>query len=248
MSRVEQHIDTMPLRFAVMSYALSPLQTQPDVKYAYSNAGINTAGRIIEVVSRMPYEQFMQKRLFDPLGMKDTTFWPNAEQQTRLAKSYKPNAGKTDLEEITVSQLSYPLGDHEKRFPCPAGGLFSTAADTARFGQLILNGGTFDGKRLISESSVRLMSSTHTGMLQSKDGEKGYGFGLSTSHKLHGDSDPSPNGACGHGGAYATNLQIDAEHLVFVYMVQHAGYANKDGGVIYPAFQKAAMAAFGAQK
>src|SRR5207248_4689217 len=97
--------DLLPLRVAVLSYAMTPLLFEPGTKYQYSNAGINTAGRIIEVVSGMPYEDFLQKRLFDPLGMKDTTFWPNEEQLTRLAKSYKPNAAKNDLEETVITQL-----------------------------------------------------------------------------------------------------------------------------------------------
>ena len=84
-SRVEPKIDQHPLREAVISYALTPLQSQPGTKYAYSNAGINTAGRIIEVVSGMPYQVFMDQRLFKPLGMKDTTLWPNAAQLKRLA-------------------------------------------------------------------------------------------------------------------------------------------------------------------
>src|SRR5947207_1272235 len=66
-------LDMLTLRDAVRSYAMMPLQYEPDFKYQYSNAGINTAARILEVVSGMPYEEFMQKRLFDPLGMKDTT-------------------------------------------------------------------------------------------------------------------------------------------------------------------------------
>ena len=70
-------LDGLPLRVAVGSYAMTPLLFEPDEKYQYSNAGINTAGRIIEVVSGMPYEDFLDKRLFEPLGMKDTTFWPN---------------------------------------------------------------------------------------------------------------------------------------------------------------------------
>ena len=74
-------LDLLPLRVAVRSYAMTPLQFEPGSKYQYSNAGINTAGRIIEVVSGMPYEEFLDKRLFEPLGMKDTTFWPNEEQQ-----------------------------------------------------------------------------------------------------------------------------------------------------------------------
>src|SRR4029077_12206698 len=69
-------LDVLPLRDAVASYAAAPLQFEPGSKYQYSNAGINTAGRIIEVVSGIPYEEFMEQRLFGPLGMKDTTFWP----------------------------------------------------------------------------------------------------------------------------------------------------------------------------
>lgn len=146
MSRPEQQtgrIDTMPLREAAMSYALTPLVFEPGTKYQYSNAGINTAGRIIEVVSGMPYEQFMQKRLFDPLGMKDTSFFLNEQQLKRLARSYKPDKDRTGLEETPVTQLSYPL-TRPDRYPSPAGGLFSTAADVGRFGQMILNGGEFE--------------------------------------------------------------------------------------------------------
>lgn len=109
-------LDLLPLRDAVKSYAKVPLQSEPGSKYQYSNAGLNTAGRITEVVSGMPYEEFLQKRLFDPLGMKDTTFWPSEEQLRRLAKSYKPNAAKTGLEETPISQLKYPLTDRTKRF------------------------------------------------------------------------------------------------------------------------------------
>ena len=69
-------LDGLPLRTAVRSYAMTPLQYAPGTKYQYANAGINTAGRLIEVLSGLSYEQFLQTRLFDPLGMKDTTFWP----------------------------------------------------------------------------------------------------------------------------------------------------------------------------
>jgi CubicO group peptidase (beta-lactamase class C family) len=67
-------LDRLPLRDAVRSYAMTPLQSEPGTKYQYSNAGINTAGRLIEVVSGMAYEDFLDQRLFRPLGMKDTTF------------------------------------------------------------------------------------------------------------------------------------------------------------------------------
>ena len=222
-------LDLLPLRVAVRSYAMSPLQFPPDSKYQYANAGINTAGRIIEVVSGMPYEKFMDERLFHPLGMKDTTFWPSEEQVTRLAKSYKPNGDKTDLEETTITQLKYPLSDRTRQ-PMPAGGLFSTAADTARFCQMILNGGEFDGRRYLSEAAVKQMTSKQT----PEPVKDGYGFGWSA----HGN-------VFGHGGAYSTDMSIDAQRgLITVYMVQHAGFPG-DGGKAKEAFIRAAAEHYG---
>jgi CubicO group peptidase (beta-lactamase class C family) len=245
LSRVIQHIDQFPLSEAAITYAMSPLNFQPDSQYKYANAGIDTAGRIIEVVSGMPYEQFMAKRLFEPLGMKDTTFFPTEEQVSRLAKSYKPNEDKTDLVETDIAQLSYPL-TRKDRYPSPAGGLFSTAGDVGTFCRMILSGGTLDGKRYISEASLRQMTSTQTGDLVNKGkGENGYGFGWQTKRKAH-DEETTRTGGFGHGGAYATNMEIDLDHhLVLVYMVQHHGYANKDGGKIHTAFEQAAIDAFG---
>ncbi len=250
MSRIEHKIDTFTLPEAAISYALTPLTYQPGTKHVYSNAGINTAGRIIEVVSGMPYEEFMEKRLFQPLGMTDTTFWPNREQLARLAKSYRPKGSQQALEETTISQLTHPL-DNRKRGPSPAGGLFSTASDVGLFGRMILGGGVYQGKRYVSAAAIQQMTSTQTGDLVNRgQGEGGYGLGWSTSRKLHGPSnpvpDPVPVGPCGHGGAYSTNLWSDPPHgLVTVYMVQHAGYPGKDDGRIQPAFQKAAETALG---
>ena len=140
-------LDSLPLAVAVRSYAMTPLQSEPGTQYQYSNAGINTAARVLEVVSGMKYEDFMQQRLFAPLGMKDTTFWPNAEQVARLASSYHPNVAKTDLDAFPVSQLIYPITDRTRRFPMPAGGLFSTAQDTALFCRMMLRGGEFNSRR-----------------------------------------------------------------------------------------------------
>lgn len=230
MSRVERKIDQFPLRVSVLCDALTSLKFEPGTKYDYSNAGINTGGRIIEVVSGLPYEEFMEKRLFKPLGMKDTTFWPNESQLKRLAKSYKPNANKTDLEETPISQLTYPLTDR-RRGPCPAGGYFSTARDVARFCQMVLNGGTLDGKPYLSEAAVKLMTSKQTPDAV----QTSYGFGWSVG-----------GSSVGHGGAQSTNMSIDTQRgLVLVYMVQHAGYAGADGGKILPAFQQTAGALFG---
>jgi len=224
----EPTLDVLPLAARVRSYAMLPLEFEPDTKYSYSNAGINTAGRIIEVVSAMPYEQFMDERLFKPLGMKDTTFWPAEKQVRRLAKSYKPNAAKNGLEETTITQLRYPLTDRTRQ-PMPAGGLFSTAVDVARFCEMMLNRGELDGRRYLSEAAVTQMTTRQT----PDTVKEKYGLGLSI-----GD------GEFGHGGAYATNMTIDTQHgLVFVWMVQHAGFPG-DGEKSRDAFMQTAKTAF----
>jgi CubicO group peptidase (beta-lactamase class C family) len=222
-------LDGLPLRDAVRSYAMSPLEFPPGSKDHYSNAGFNTAGRIIEVVSGIPYEKFMDERLFKPLGMKDTTFWPSASQLKRLAKSYKPNKAETDLEEIIITQLHYPLSDRVNRYPMPAGGLFSTAADTAKFCQMILNEGIFNGQRMLSAEAVRQMTSKQTG----PDIKDDYGLGLRIS-----------SDGCGHGGAYSTNMAIDRQRgLVLIWMVQHAGFSG-EGKKSQEAFKQAALRIF----
>lgn len=224
-------LDLFPLATRVRSYASQPLQFEPDSKYQYSNEGINTAGRIIEVVSGKKYEDFLDERLFKPLGMKDTTFWPDAAQIARIAKSYRGNKDKSDIEETNVGQLKYPLDDRQNREPMPAGGLFSTAADIGRFGQMLLRGGEYDGKRYLSEAALKAMTSKQTPAAL-KDG---YGFGYAV------------NGATfGHGGAYSTNLSVDPQTgLVLVFMVQNAGWRNDDGKKILPEFTKAAVQTFG---
>ena len=223
-------LDGLTLEECTASYAKTPLTQEPGTKYVYSNAGINTAGRIIEVVSGMSYEEFLQKRILDPLGMTDTTYWPSEEQLTRLAKPYKPNAEKTGLDETTISQLTYPL-NLRTRHPMPAGGLFASAKDVSSFCRMLLAEGMFEGKKVLSPEAVKALSSRQTEPAV-KDS---YGLGLNVSEH-----------SFGHGGALSTHMTIDKKHgLVLVYLVQHAGYANADGGEIQPTFNKAAIERFG---
>ncbi len=229
----EPTLDGLPLAAAVRSYAMTPLQWEPGTKYQYSNAGINTAARVLEVVSKMKYEDFMQQRLFEPLGMKDTTFWPNEEQVRRVAKSYKPNDAKADLVETTVGQLIYPLSDRARRFPMPAGGLFSTAQDTALFCRMLLNGGELNGRRYLSEAAFKELTKRQT----PESVKDGYGLGFA----VGGDW-------FGHGGAFATNMEVHpAKGVVIVWMVQHAGFPGA-GGKAQGEFKKAAFARVGAGK
>ncbi len=225
-------LDLLPLRVAAKSYAMTPLQFAPDSKYEYSNAGINTAGRIIEVVTGIPYEDFLDQRLLGPLGMTDTTFWPNAAQTARLARVYRPGPEQTGLELVpTIEQLSYPLENREQRYPMPAGGLFSTARDVCRFAQMVLNNGVFAGKRYLSEAAVREMTSKQTG--DAVEVEYGYGWA-------------ADQGTFGHGGALATNMIIDpARGLITIYLVQHCGFPG-EGGKSFLAFKTTADELYGA--
>lgn len=223
-------LDGLPLEAAVRSYAMTPLQSEPGTKYQYSNAGINTAARIIEVVTKMKYEEFMQQRLFTPLGMKDTTFWPTKTQAKRIAKSYRPDKAKANLEEFPISQLIYPLSDRTHRFPMPAGGLFSTAQDTARFCQMLLNGGQLDGQRYLSDAAFKELTRRQT-PVSLKDS---YGLGFSVG-----------SDSFGHGGAHATNMEIrPAKGVALVWMVQHGGFPG-DGGKAQGVFRDWALEQFG---
>ena len=207
-------LDMLPLQTTVRSHAMSPLQTEPGTKYEYSNAGTNTAGRIIEVLSGMPYDDFMRTRLFEPLGMNETSFVPTDEQVARLAKTYKPDAAKTRLEETRTWQLFYPLTD-PRRQPMPAGGLFSTARDVLRFCQMILNGGELDGRRYVSADSIKQMTTKQTG--SKVENCYGLAWGLDTEK-------------FGHGGALSTNMSINpGRGIITIFLVQHEGWPNEAG-------------------
>ena len=205
-------LDLGTLEERVRSYARMPLNAQPGTKYAYSNEGINTAGRIIEVLSGLPYEKFMKDRLFTPLGMTDTTFRPNQEQIKRLAISYRQSADKTMLVRTTIDQLKYPL-DGPDRYPMPAGGLISTAGDEVKFCQMLLNNGEAGGIRYLSEDAVRQMTTRQSG----PNTDVSYGFGWKVSESAYS-----------HSGAYSTNVLVEPGiGMIAIFMVQQSGpYPN----------------------
>ena len=236
----EPRLDVLPLRENVLVYPLLPLRFEPGARYEYSNAGINTVGRIIEVVSGLSFDEFLRQRLFDPLGMKDTTFWPNADQLKRLAKAYRPDAAMKQLEEIPIDQLTEPLSNRT-RGVSPAGGLFSTAPDLYRLGRMILNGGTYGGRRYLSAQSVAQMTSNQIGDLPiGPDHNYGYGFGWIV-HRGHPAGDPTGPGTFGAGGAYNTQMGLDPAHnLVSVLLVQQAGFPESIRQELRATFTQAA--------
>lgn len=221
--------DAISLQDAVKLFASEPLQYDPGTSYAYSNEGFITAGRVIEVASGIPYGQFMQARLFDPLGMTETKFVPTADELARLVKVYKTNTAGTSLEEIDglKSGLTYPL-DNPKRLAFPAGGLFSTATDVSKFCQMFLNGGVYNSKRYLSEASLGEMLMRQT--LPNVKDDYGLGWGL------------GPRGKYFHAGGYKTYMEIDPDAgRILIFMVQMASrdWPN-DGATIMSSFKQAA--------
>ena len=231
-SPVEQPTrDGLPLHTVVRALAMLALETEPGTQYAYSNAGFSVAGRIIEVVTGLPYETFLQTRLFDPLGMTDTTFWPTPEQAARFAKAYRPGVDGAAPQEATVDQLTYPITDHAQRFPFPGGGLYSTARDCAQFCRMILHEGELDGRRYVSAAAVAEMTRAHT---PAAPGES-YGLGFIL----------SPKNRHGHGGALASKMSVDpAAGVATVLLVQVIG-ANGLEQPLWTALQDEAAARFG---
>ena len=222
-------------------YSQQPLLFEPGSKWQYSNPGINTLGRIVEVVAGKPYAQFMEDRIFKPLGMRDTTFWPTRGDARRVATSYGPGADGKGLAGVGLYFMRGEITD-SNRTPLPAGGLFSTARDVAKFYQMMLDGGVTGGKRLLKEETVKLMTTTQTGDIKTGfvDGMS-WGLGFQVVKEPQGVTGMVSPGTFGHGGAYGTQSWADPKsHSIYVLMIQRAKMGNSDGSSIRQVFQEAA--------
>jgi CubicO group peptidase (beta-lactamase class C family) len=224
-------------------FASKPLKFEPGSKWQYCQSGINTLGRIVEVASGQSFPEFLEKRLFGPLGMKDTTFYPTPEQAARVAKAYKVADGK--LEETAVkADYDYKRPD---RVPTANGGLYSTAPDYVSFCQMILGQGSLDGKQYLKPESVKLMTTIQTGDLKTgfTDGN-GWGLGWCVVRQPQGPTAALSPGTCGHGGAYGTQAWIDpVKQVIYVVMVQRSNFPNADGSDLRTVFQAKAAEAMG---
>ena len=234
----------------------APMQYEPGEKWKYTQSGINAASRIVEVVSGMAFDVFVQKRIFEPLGMKDTTFYPTDAQRARLATAYEKNKDSGALEPVPA-RADYGTRD---RPPQGNGGLYSTGPDYARFCQMLLNGGTFEGHRYLSAEAMKLLSTPQTGDLptgffQSDTyGNRGanYGWGIATCvlrTPHEGVAAMLSPGTFGHGGAWGTQAWIDpVKGVAYIMMVQRSGLPNSDASDVRRAFQQAAADALSSAK
>jgi CubicO group peptidase (beta-lactamase class C family) len=222
--------------------AQQPLRFQPGSRWAYSTAGIDILGRVVEVASGTPFDVFLQKRVLDPLGMKDTSFWIAPEKEARLARSYRWNAQASKLEETTIPYLYGTAVTDRRRPPLGGAGLFSTAEDIARFYQMMLNHGTLHGQPILKPETVAEMTRKQTGTLAARPGTPwGLGFCVvEDPAKLAGNSALSP-GSFGHGGAFSTQSWADpTRDLIWILMFQRDGKGNPDNSDVRIAFQEAA--------
>ncbi|MEO8662614.1 MAG: serine hydrolase domain-containing protein [Bryobacteraceae bacterium] len=204
---------------AMKRLATAPLNHQPGTIFHYG-LSIDVLGRLVEVVSGKPLDQFFEERIFRPLGMKDTAFYVPEEKWSRLAVLYAPKKGG-GIERSTAA----PQDSYKKKPTLFLGGAgtVSTLDDYARFVSMLLNGGELDGVRLLGRKSVELMRSDHLGSLpRAGQIQEGYGFGLTFAVNL-GPGKSATVGSAGEyfwGGAAGTSFWIDPkEHMMGVFLV-----------------------------
>jgi CubicO group peptidase (beta-lactamase class C family) len=226
--------------------AREPLRFQPGTQWNYSTPGIDVLGRVVEVVSGLPFSDFLQRRLFDPLGMKETSFWLTAETEARCAHNYGPNAQSGRLEEVPIHYLYGAAATDRARPPLGGAGLFSTAADVAKFYQMMLNHGLANGHRILQPATVAELIRNQTGTLKARPGMPwGLGFCIVEDPSQAENNRHFNAGTFGHGGAHGTQSWADpVTGVIQVFMIQRAGIpGNPDNSPMRLAFHDAVAAA-----
>lgn len=179
--------DRVILEDIMPGYAYTHLKKDPGEKEIYSSMGINTIGRMIEILSGMKFDEFLQKRIFDPLGMINTTFFPTDEQMNRMATAY--NIVNDSLKPTKLG-FTYPLSNRN-RVAQPFGGLFSTAEDLSKLCRMYLNGGELDGKRYLQKSTIdsmivrRSVSAFGVGWMVYRNGDYGHSGAFNTDMTIY---------------------------------------------------------------
>ena len=220
---------------AVDELAQQPLAFQPGTKWQYS-PGLNVAGRIVEIVSEKPLQDFLHQRIFEPLGMNSTTFFPSQKQRKRIATLYAPSDDEKSLvpTENRIAKFS------EVKVPNPSGGLVSNARDMFRFYQMVLNHGKFRQQRILSTEATEQMTSPQTGDLKTGfTAGNCWGLGWCIVREPQDVTGMLSAGTFGHGGAFGTQGWVDPKtETIYVLMIQRTKFGNSDGSEIRKAFQQ----------
>lgn len=216
------------LKDVVLIYSQTPLQFEPGTKWQYSNTGIAVLGRVIEVLSGMPFEKYLEAKIFQPLGMVDTYIYPPKEKFHRMPTAYILKDGKP------LKYTADPLGEgvmkfrEHAKYPLPEGGLYSTASDLYAFYQMMLNGGSYKGVRMISRAGVEVMTKNHTGTLLAGGAGMSYGLGWAVVRDAMGTLTMLSPGTYGHGGRYGTYMFIDPKRdMIGIFMIHREGGSDE---------------------
>lgn len=206
-----------PLRTMVDGLAKMPLLAQPGTRWYYS-IGVDVQGYLVEQMSGMPLGDFLKARIFDPLGMKDTGFYVPAEKLPRLARVHTGGGASLAVDQGRGDPTVVPKG------PSGGGGLYSTALDYVRFTDMLLQGGQFNGQRLLSPRTVEMMRTNHVNPDALKTMAPGTGWGMDFQVVMDAAAagDSVPTGTFSWWGIMGTWFWIDpVNDLAFVGMVQH---------------------------
>jgi CubicO group peptidase (beta-lactamase class C family) len=195
----------------------SALEFQPGSRWAYSaQAGFDTLGRIVEITSGMPFDQFLKQRLFDPLGMKDVSFYATEALEPRLVTPYQLDPKGKMTKNVNPNSMQ------SKVYFMGSGGLITTAEDYAKFAQMLDNGGELNGKRFLSPRTVSYMASVHASdKLEGRVPGEGFGLSVRVVRDAVASGSRVSDGSFGWSGAYGTHFWVDQkEDLIAVMMIQ----------------------------
>jgi CubicO group peptidase (beta-lactamase class C family) len=213
----------IPLAEAVRFYARTHVQFEPGASWSYSNMGIATLGRLIEVVSGEDYVHFVGNHILGPLGMQDSFYFPPEDKKDRIALVYHHADGKlvrAGDEILAGDAAKYRQG---AKYPAPEFGMYSTAPDLVKFYQMLLNGGEYNGRRYLSRQSVETMTRVFTPNVMPSGwlGGTGYGLTFEVVNQPEGTLLLHSPGTFGHGGAFGTEGWIDPKNdLIRIMLVQ----------------------------
>jgi len=221
-----------------------PLSFQPGKDFVY-HVGYPVLTAVLETIVGMSLEEFYQERIFKPLGMKDSSFYMTDDRFDRFPPCYRPklNDGEWELEILERAETSEKVKGPKTYFGVGGtmGGILSTAADYARFAQMLLNGGELDGTRIISRKSVALMTSNHTGDIKIDMTGYGFGFGMGVSVHKGGSHQPIMRsvGSYGWGGAAGTIYFADPkEKLIVICFTQVTAHLMMPGNNYQEDFER----------
>ena len=196
---------------------MSALEFQPGARWAYSAAaGFDILGRIVEITSGQPFDQFLRQRVFDPLGMKDVAFYPTETLEPRMVTAYQLDP------KGRMSKDPNPGRMQSKVYFMGAGGLITTAEDYAKFAQMLANGGELNAARLLSPRTVAYMSSVHApDTLPGRTPGEGYGLGVRVVNHATASGSRVSDGSFGWSGAFGTHFWVDPkDDLIAIMMIQ----------------------------